>query len=114
MPLSVMNIRRRLKLGSGPKRNPRVPTARPDPDIIFKPVGAHRHLVLAVSGGSDSMALLRLAAKWGKSEFTVLTVDHGLRAAAGIEAKQVAKWSAAFGLAHVTLTWEGEKPSTGL
>jgi tRNA(Ile)-lysidine synthase len=91
-----------------------VPAARPDPSALFKPVEAHGHLALAVSGGSDSMALLRLAAQWGRAKLTVLTVDHCLRAAASEEARQVAEWSTAHGIAHITLKWQGQKPSTGL
>jgi tRNA(Ile)-lysidine synthase len=44
----------------------------------------------------------------------VLTVDHGLRAAAADEARQVAGWAAALGLEHHTLVWSGEKPKSGI
>src|SRR5436190_435358 len=114
MPRSATNIPRPSRPASAPRRNRRVPAARPVPDAIFKPVEAYEHLALAVSGGSDSMALHRLAAQWGKSRLTILTVDHGLRAAADDEARQVVQWSRALGIAHVTLKWEGDKPSTGL
>ena len=72
---------------------------------------------LAVSGGSDSMALLRLASRWSSSSgarLSVLTVDHGLRARSAAEAVEVAGWSAAQGLAHATLLWTGAKPTAGL
>lgn len=63
---------------------------------------------MAVSGGSDSMALLRLAHIWwrlaGKT-ITGLTVDHGLRAKSADEAKQVAVWCAALGVEHYVLEW---------
>ncbi|WP_293868899.1 tRNA lysidine(34) synthetase TilS [uncultured Alsobacter sp.] len=77
-------------------------------------------LVLAVSGGADSMALLCAAALWAKSGtgprplLHVATVDHGLRPDAAREAEQVAAWSAMQGLPHATLAWTGPKPSTGL
>ncbi|MGH6855545.1 MAG: tRNA lysidine(34) synthetase TilS [Aestuariivirga sp.] len=72
-------------------------------------------MALAVSGGSDSMALLRLAAQWqGMPRLTVLTVDHGLRAEAVQETRQVAEWAAQAGLAHVTLQWNSAKPQTGV
>jgi tRNA(Ile)-lysidine synthase len=84
-------------------------------DSLFSPVAGARHIALAVSGGSDSMALLRLAARWaGKRRLTVLTVDHGLRPGSAEEAEQVCRWAAALGPPHVTLRWEGEKPSTGI
>lgn len=61
------------------------------------------------------MALLRLSAEWRKKpRFTVLTVDHGLRAESAQEARQVAEWSAQAGLAHFTLEWKGLKPRTGI
>ena len=73
------------------------------------------HLALAVSGGSDSIALMRLAARWGGAEkISVQTVDHGLRAASAGEARQVGEWALALGLDHHVLTWAGEKPVTGI
>ena len=76
-------------------------------------------LVLAVSGGPDSVALLWLAARWRKSlkkgpDLLAVTVDHGLRAAAAHEARQVKRLAAALGIAHRTLTWRGTKPKTGV
>ena len=81
---------------------------------------AERHVALAVSGGSDSLALMRLAADWAENNhpvlrLTVLTVDHGLRAAAADEARQVGEWAAAIGLPHHTLTGSAmPKPRSGL
>jgi tRNA(Ile)-lysidine synthase len=75
-------------------------------------------LALAVSGGSDSMALLRLVAAhradFPHTPIAVLTVDHDLRAASSAEAEQVAAWCAALNLPHATLKWQGSKPATGL
>ena len=53
---------------------------------------APRSLLLAVSGGSDSMALMYLAAAWAKEydvPCSVVTVDHGLRAGSAAEAEFV-------------------------
>ena len=64
--------------------------------------------VLAVSGGSDSMALLRCTdwlASIKSRNVVVLTVDHGLRPESSAEARQVAEWCAALGVEHHTLTW---------
>ncbi|MGB1007329.1 MAG: ATP-binding protein, partial [Thalassobaculaceae bacterium] len=72
---------------------------------------------LAVSGGADSMALLRLTAAAVADvprRLLVLTVDHGLRAAAAAEARRVAAWCAGLGLAHETLTVRERPPSRGL
>ncbi len=71
-------------------------------DLRAGPVG------LAVSGGSDSLALLHLAAGWARqagAELTVFTVDHGLRPEAAGEAAAVAEVSAGLGLPHRTLRW---------
>lgn len=72
---------------------------------------------LAVSGGRDSMALVRLAADWAAqtdAKLRVFTVDHGLRAASGREAALTGEWCRALGLAHETLVWRGEKPAAGV
>lgn len=60
---------------------------------------------LAVSGGSDSMALLALAAIWRKAHLCVATVDHGLRPESLHEARFVAQHAQKFGLKHTILTW---------
>ncbi|KQT55159.1 MULTISPECIES: tRNA lysidine(34) synthetase TilS [unclassified Aureimonas] len=77
-------------------------------------------VVLAVSGGPDSMAMLWLAAE-NKVELSrlgielhVATIDHGLREAAIHEAEEVARVCGALGLPHRTLRWEGEKPASNL
>ena len=65
---------------------------------------------LAVSGGSDSLALLVLTVDWakkcGRSVF-VVTLDHGLREEAASEAEGVAEICAALGVSHDTLRWDG-------
>lgn len=105
--------------GSGPRPKPSVPAARPDRSPDFSGLARLSHVAAAVSGGSDSMALLRLLheALQGRSSFpsiSVLTVDHGLRAASAAEAVMVKGWSAALGFRHETLRWEGEKPLAGI
>ncbi|MGQ0486659.1 MAG: tRNA lysidine(34) synthetase TilS [Hyphomicrobiales bacterium] len=95
-----------------------MPAARPEPDQLFQPIADQHHVALAVSGGSDSMAMLHLAESWsrqrGGPRLTVLTVDHGLRTESGREAAQVSEWTRALGLDHATLAWTGPKPSTGI
>ncbi|MHC2538911.1 tRNA lysidine(34) synthetase TilS [Bradyrhizobium diazoefficiens] len=76
-------------------------------------------LVLAVSGGPDSIALMWLAARWQRSlargpRLTVVTVDHGLRPEAAREAREVKRLATELGLPHRTLRWRGAKPKTGL
>jgi len=76
-------------------------------------------LVLAVSGGPDSTALMVLAARWRKSlkakpKLIAVTVDHGLRKEAKREAAAVGRLARKLGIAHRTLRWSGRKPKTGL
>ena len=76
-------------------------------------------LVLAVSGGPDSTALMVLAARWRdalktKPKLIAVTVDHGLREEAKAEAAAVARLARRLKIAHRTLRWSGRKPKTGL
>jgi tRNA(Ile)-lysidine synthase len=60
-----------------------------------------RGAVLAVSGGSDSRALLEAVARWPRRTgrmFVVVAVDHGRRAGAAAEAAAVAARAEALGL----------------
>ncbi len=76
-------------------------------------------LVLAVSGGPDSTALLVLAARWAKRlkrapKLIAVTIDHGLRPEAAREAAMVKELARRLGVPHRTLHWRGEKPQSGL
>jgi tRNA(Ile)-lysidine synthase len=76
-------------------------------------------VVLAVSGGPDSIALMWLAARWRRSladgpQLIAVTIDHGLRREAASEARAVKELARALGLTHRTLRWTGPKPGTGL
>ena len=76
-------------------------------------------LVLAVSGGPDSTALMLLAARWRDAlkagpKLVAVTIDHGLRKESKREAAAVARLARKLGLAHRTLRWTGAKPATGL
>lgn len=74
-------------------------------------------IAVAVSGGRDSVALMRLLAQWCRERqgrLTALTVDHGLRPGSTREADQVAAWANELKIAHVILRWSGLKPNSGL
>ncbi|WP_028351330.1 tRNA lysidine(34) synthetase TilS [Bradyrhizobium murdochi] len=76
-------------------------------------------LVLAVSGGPDSLALMWLAARWRRAlsrgpRLIAVTVDHGLRPEAAREARGVKRVARSLDLPHRTLRWTGAKPKTGL
>ena len=90
-----------------------------DPARLFAGFESLSGLVLAVSGGPDSLALMMLAAQWrenaaGPVPLFVATVDHGLREESGAEAEKVGEWAAALGLPHAILFWRGEKPTRAL
>ena len=68
---------------------------------------------IAVSGGGDSMALLRLAHEQQK-DFVALTVDHALRASSSAEARKVKNWCKSLGIKHHTLKWRHAKVVTGI
>ena len=76
-------------------------------------------VILAVSGGPDSVALLWLAARWRHQlkrgpALMAVTVDHGLRPEAAREARDVKQLAASLDIPHRTLRWTGEKPAAGL
>ena len=72
------------------------------------------HIAVAVSGGSDSMALCLLADDWARrrsGRVTGLIVDHGLRAESEQEARRVADWLARREVSTTLLRWRGKKPT---
>lgn len=81
-------------------------------------------LILAVSGGPDSTALLLVAARWAENlktrhkqrapKLLAVTIDHGLRPQAAAEALAVKRLARRLGVPHRTLRWRGKKPATGL
>jgi len=68
-------------------------------------LGAARPIGLAVSGGSDSLSLLHLAAEAGLGPLYCATVNHGLRPEAAGECELVAQACAKLGVAHEVLNW---------
>ncbi|NTE36429.1 tRNA lysidine(34) synthetase TilS [Agrobacterium tumefaciens] len=78
------------------------------------------HMLVAISGGSDSTGLL-LALHEAMVEMdrdglrlSAVTIDHALRAEAADEARKVAMLCAELGIPHVTRRWDGIKPASGL
>jgi tRNA(Ile)-lysidine synthase len=75
-------------------------------------------LILAVSGGPDSTALMVLAARWrGRAKsprLVAVTIDHGLRKESKREAAAVEKLAHKLGIEHRTMQWTGRKPKTGV
>jgi len=88
-----------------------VPDAEAEFDRLYKLLDQHKKLALAVSGGSDSTALMVLAAQWARTkgrlgDICVLTVDHALRENSNKEAQQVCQWARALGLECHILVWQ--------
>jgi tRNA(Ile)-lysidine synthase len=91
----------------------------PHAKSLFADWKAAPAIILAVSGGPDSIALMWLAARWRRTlargpRLIAVTVDHGLRAEAAREARDVKRLARALDLPHQTLRWIGPKPKTGL
>lgn len=80
-----------------------------DPPQLFRRLAGRRGLVLAVSGGPDSTALMLLVARWReRPPVLVATVDHGLRMEAAAEARTVAENAERLGL-----PWRILRPAEG-
>ncbi|AQX20403.1 tRNA lysidine(34) synthetase TilS [Bartonella sp. WD16.2] len=88
--------------------------------IFKKSDFAHcQKLIVAVSGGGDSLALLFLLRDYFKTllsppEIIVVTIDHQLREESACEAQKVAEICRAYQIKHVIVRWEGTKPKTDI
>ena len=94
------------------------PISAAEAKTLFDPLAQDSALVLAVSGGPDSTALLMLAARWRRArkrgpKLLAVTVDHGLRRESAAEARAVKRLARRLGVAHRTVRWRGKKPATG-
>lgn len=86
-------------------------------DALFRPLAGEGVLVVAVSGGPDSIAVLALLAEWtgrGRPRLLAITIDHGLRPEAAREAMMVGELCARLGVEHRTRRWQGPKPQAGV
>jgi tRNA(Ile)-lysidine synthase len=95
------------------------PISARDAKRLFAGLKSAPALVVAVSGGPDSIALMLLAARWRKSlahgpRLIAVTVDHGLRPEAAREARDVKRLAGSLDVPHRTMRWTGPKPKTGL
>lgn len=85
------------------------PLTEAETDRFLAPLACCRTVALAVSGGPDSLALLRLsadyAARHGLTPPVALTVDHGLRQGSRAEAEMVGRVAQDLGARHEILTW---------
>src|SRR3954471_14699661 len=95
------------------------PISVQDAKRLFADWKAAPAIVLAVSGGPDSVAMMWLAARWRRAtargpRLVAVTIDHGLRAEAAREARDVKHLAKSLDLPHRTLRWSGAKPQTGV
>ena len=88
---------------------------------LFSPldIASRKSVIVAISGGSDSTALLMLLKAHLDSaalatRIVAVTVDHALREGSDREAAEVAALCARLGVAHRIVTWSGAKPATGI
>lgn len=92
------------------------PIAADEIGTLFSSFGDRAGVVLAVSGGADSTALMVLASRWrlagGATPLFVATVDHGLRDGSRADCDAVLDHAARLGLPARCLQWLGEKPGT--
>ena len=84
------------------------PVSAAEAEALFENFSAFPGLILAVSGGPDSTALLWLVARWRKTRkrgprLIAVTVDHGLRPEAKREATAVKRLARSLGIEHRTL-----------
>ena len=95
------------------------PVSAAEAKALFAPWKDAPALLIAVSGGPDSVALMWLAARWRRAlsrgpRLLAVTVDHGLRPEAAREARDVKQLARALEIAHRTMKWTGAKPGTGI
>ena len=88
-------------------------------DSLLAPLLRAGRVLLAISGGPDSTALLKLAADWraadpARPQIFAATIDHGLRPESQGEAQDVAALAQRLGIPHAILVWEGERPTSRL
>ncbi|MGH6761326.1 MAG: tRNA lysidine(34) synthetase TilS [Phyllobacterium sp.] len=96
-----------------------------DPEQLFSDIRfpCDSPIIAAVSGGSDSVALLlllkafmdKMPAGIGAGRRVIaITVDHGLRDESAEEARNVTALCDEIGVEHRIVKWEGDKPATGI
>lgn len=104
---------------SGPVSSDTAPVSVAETTALFADLASLPVIILAISGGPDSTALLVLAARWRAAlksgpQLIAVTVDHRLRPESAREARAVAQLARKLKVAHRTLRWTGRKPKTGL
>ncbi len=84
---------------------------------LVAPFRLPERVVIGVSGGGDSTALLVLATDWARNsgrEIVAGTVNHGIRPESRLECEHVARLCSSLNVVHRTLEVTQEAPGTGL
>jgi tRNA(Ile)-lysidine synthase len=87
--------------------------------VRLAPLARAGSILVAVSGGPDSVLLLRAMSRWRdgfaqRPLVSAATVEHGLRPGSADEAARVGEWAQALGVPHAILPWTGRKPRAGI
>jgi tRNA(Ile)-lysidine synthase len=96
------------------------PITPDEADDLFAPLKSFHTVLVAVSGGADSFALLHLIAEWhdrhaqNTPHVFAATVDHQLRIQSATEAEIVKARCATLGIYQTTLCWDAKKPWSGV
>ncbi|MET0606759.1 MAG: tRNA lysidine(34) synthetase TilS [Beijerinckiaceae bacterium] len=94
------------------------PISDEEAENLFHTWRGAKGVVIAASGGPDSIALLGLATRWRAAiaapPLIAATFDHGLRPESAREARQVKAFARSLCVDHRTLKWSGEKPASRL
>src|ERR1051325_11220155 len=95
------------------------PITAAEAKALFADWAAAPGLVLAVSGGPDSVAMMWLRGRWRPAlrkgaRLGAGAVDDGLRSEAAREARDVKHLANSLDLPHRTVRWTGAKPASGL
>lgn len=95
------------------------PVSATEAKALFAGLQSASSLIIAVSGGPDSTALLFMLARWRAAQksgpkLIACTIDHGLRKESAAEAKAVGKLARKLKVPHRILRWRGKKPKSGM
>ena len=77
--------------------------------VLEKYAGTEQNLVVALSGGADSLFMMVLASEWCKTkckDLYAVTVDHALREESYAEALNVGKIAEKYCTSHIIKKWE--------
>ena len=96
-----------------------IPISLRQAKALFADLKSAPAIVLAVSGGPDSIALMWLAARWRRAlsrgpKLVAVTIDHGLRPESASEARAVKRLARALDVPHLTMRWTDKKPKSGV